>query len=335
MRLAQGAGAGGLTTLKPVRDRLVRPLIEAPRDAVREYLVLLGQEWREDASNADTSRVRARVRHELLPVMRSINPRFDSSLSRTLEVLAQEDMLLDEMARAFARDFATARGERVEFDCAMMTTLSLPMRRRTIRRAVIDAFPEASRLEFEHVEALVEGLATEGFARDLSAGLRAEMRYGTMSVSRTAEGDAAVAPGLLFIPGTVDLGPAGAVSAVPVSPSDENAGPDVAVIDAADLRIPLSVTAPSDGDRMQPLGMAGSKKVSDLFIDAKVPKADRGVTPVVRSGDEIVWVAGVRMSEPYKVTSSTRAAVRLSWKRHPNVVDEVRDDERNETTDAS
>jgi len=335
MRLAQGAGATGLTTLKPVRDRLVRPLIEAPRVAVREYLDLLGQAWREDASNADTSRLRARVRHELLPIMRSINPRFDASLARTLDVLAEEDLLLDEMAQAFSRDFATMHGERVEFDCAMMATLSIPMRRRTVRRAVLDAFPEASRLEFEHVDALVEGLATEGFARDLSAGLRAEMRYGTMSVSRTVAGSTAVAPGLLFVPGTVDLGPAGELSAVSVSPSAENEGPDVAVFDAADLHFPLSVTAPSDGDRMQPLGMTGSKKVSDLFIDEKVPKAERDGTPVVRNGDEIVWVAGVRMSEPYKVTPSTRAAVRLSWERNPNVAGEARGDERNETTDAS
>jgi len=336
MRLAQGAGAAGLTTLKPVRGRIVRPLIEASREDVRDHLALLGQPWREDATNADTSRLRARVRHDLLPVMRDINPRFDESLARTLAVLAEEDLLLDEMASAFARDFARAvRGERVEFGCDMMATLSLPMRRRTIRRAVIDAFPEASRLEFEHVEALVGGMEVDGFARDLPGGLRAEVRYGTMSVSRTVEGDTAVAPGLLFVPGTVYLGPAGELSAEPVSPSAENEGPDVAVIDAADLSLPLLVTAPADGDRVQPLGMSGSKKVSDLFIDEKVPRARREGTPIVRNGDEIVWVAGVRMSEPYKVTSSTRAAVRLSWKRHSDVADGVCDDERNETTDAS
>ncbi len=335
MRLAQGAGAAGLTTLKPVRGRIVRPLIDAPRELLREYLGLLCQPWREDASNADTSRLRSRVRHDLVPLMRRINPRFDESLTRTLEVLAQDDQLLAEMAEAFATDFSATRTDRVEFASAMMATLSLPMKRRVVRHAIFKAFPQASRLEFEHVEAVVEGLTLDGFARDLPGGLRAENRYGTMSVSRTVEGIAAVAPGLLFVPGTVDLGSAGMLYADSVDPMIQDDGPDVAVLDAAKLITPLSVKAPGEGDRMRPLGMNGNKKVSDLLVDAKVPKSQRSGTPVVGSGDDIVWVAGVRMSETYKVTPATTRAVRLSWVRDPDAADAVCGEERNETADAS
>ncbi|MDO8987921.1 MAG: tRNA lysidine(34) synthetase TilS, partial [Coriobacteriia bacterium] len=294
----------------------------------------LGQSWREDESNSDTSRLRACVRHELLPVMRAINPQFDTSLARTIEVLAEEDLLLAEMAHAFAHDFATSSGERVEFDCAMMATLSLPMRRRTVRSAVLDAFPEASRLKFEHVEALVLGLATEGFARDLPDGLRAEQRYGTMSVSRTVEGNRSVASGLLSIPGIADLGPAGTMHVNRVEPVIGDAGPDIAVIDAAAVGGELSVGPYREGDRISPLGMGGSKKVSDLLIDSKVPKALRHKIPVVRDGDRIVWVAGVRMSESYKVTPATKDAIRLVWERKPNVADSIRGQERTEATDA-
>lgn len=335
MRLAQGAGAAGLTTLKPRRGRIIRPLIEADRTEVREYLDLLCQSWREDESNTDTSRLRARVRHELLPLMRAINPQFDTSLARTVEVLAEEDILLTEMAEAFANDFARSSGERVEFECAMMATLSLPMRRRAVRSAVLQAFPEASRLEFEHVEALVAGLGTEGFARDLPYGLRAEQRYGTMSVSRTVEGNRPVASGLLLIPGIADLGPAGAIHGNRVDAVIGDEGPDVAVIDAASVGGELSVGPYREGDRICPLGMVGSKKVSDLLIDSKIPKAFRHQVPVVRDGDQIVWVAGIRMSESYKVTPVTRDAIRLVWERGPNVADSIRDQERTEATDAS
>lgn len=335
MRLAQGAGAGGLTTLKPVRDRIVRPLIEAPRAAVREYLSDLGQDWREDATNADTARLRARVRHELLTLMRDINPRFDDALARSVDLLAQEDALLDEMATAFARDFARVDGERVEFDVGMMLTLSLPMRRRTVRKAVFTVFPQASRLEFAHVEALVDGLGTEGFARDLPGGLRAEVRYGTMAVSRAVEGDRSVAPGLLMIPGTVDLGEAGTLSAEPVDPRFVDEGLQAITVDAATLEPPLLVSAPREGDRLQPLGMTGTKKVSDLLVDEKVPKGDRPGIPIVRSGDGIVWVAGVRMGEQYKVTEATREAVRLTWDRCDDLTGAAGERERNETTDAS
>lgn len=334
MRLAQGAGAAGLTSLRPVRGRVVRPLIDVSRDEVRAYLAKLGQEWREDASNLDTTRLRSGVRHDVLPLMRRINPRFDDSLARTLDVLLQEDELLAEMAAAFARDFAVVDGERVEFACSMMETLSLPMKRRTVRSAVLGAFPDASRLEFEHVEALVEGLSIDGFARDLPGGLRAENRYGTMSVSRTVEGDTAVAPGLLFVPGMVDLGAAGTITAETCGPAVEDEGPEVALVDAATLTQPLLVSGSRPGERMRPLGMDGSKKVSDLLVDAKVPRASRQSVPVVRSGESVVWLAGVRMSEDHKVSASTRTAIRLEWKREPGAADTDRGKERNETTDA-
>lgn len=315
MRLAQGAGAGGLTTLKPVRDRVVRPLIDAPREQVREHLRVLGRSWREDATNADTSRLRARVRAELLPLMRDINPRFDDALSRTVELLAEEDALLAEMASAFARDFAQVSGGRVAFDCAMMATLSLPMRRRTVRMAVLGEFPESSRLEFDHVESLVAGLAEEGFARDLPGGLRAETRYGTMTVSRAGEGAPAVAPGLLSIPGTVDLGVHGRIVADEVAAGPLSGEPDSTVIDAGKVGCGLTVTGVREGDRMRPLGMRGTKKLSDLLVDAKVPRAERAGVPVVRDGDSIVWVAGLRSSDDYKVDPDTTAHVRLTWVR--------------------
>lgn len=64
---------------------------------------------------------------------------------------------------------------------------------------------------------------------------------------------------------------------------------------------------------MRPLGMTGTRKVSDILTDAKVPRRRRPLVPVVRDGDRIVWVAGVRMSEDCKVTTGTTEAVRLTW----------------------
>ena len=67
----------------------------------------------------------------------------------------------------------------------------------------------------------------------------------------------------------------------------------------------LVIDAPRPGDRMRPLGMDGSRKLSDLLVDAKVPRRDRAATPVVRDGERIVWLAGVRMSEEYRVGADT------------------------------
>ncbi len=313
MRLATGAGPTGLMGIPYVRGKVVRPLLDIRRSDVVEYLETRGQGWREDATNSDTSRLRARVRAELLPLFEAINPRFDDALARSLAVLGDEDDLLDSMARAFANDFGERRGGGVRLDRSRMVTLSRPMRRRVVRMALQAAFPESSRIEFEHIEALVDGLSEDGFARDLPEGLRALCEYGTLVISRDPASRAPMAPSLLEVPGTVDLGPAGTVSAEIAGTEPLDAGEMTAVVDADRLRGILTVGSVLPGDRMKPLGMGGTRKLQDVLTDAKVPRRVRHLTPVIRDGVSIVWVAGVRMSEDYRVGPGTVRALRLHW----------------------
>jgi tRNA(Ile)-lysidine synthase len=313
MRLAQGSGASGLTSLRPVRERIVRPLVGCTRAAVRAYLESLSQAWREDASNEDTERLRARVRHELLPAFRDINPRFDDALERALGILAEEDELFEEMAEAFAVEFVELGEGEIGFDRALMSTLSMPMRRRTVRVAIAVAFPHATRLDYEHIEALALGIEDERFAHDLPDGLRAFAEYDRMVVASTGDDAPALESGSLPMPGTLDLGAAGGIVAEETSPDDVAGTPVSIVVDAGGIEAGLEIGGPRDGERMRPLGMEGTRKISDMLTDAKIPRRHRGMRPVVRDGERVVWLAGVRMSEEYKVTPETERAVRLTW----------------------
>lgn len=325
MRVVTGAGAGGLTSLRAVRGRIVRPLAGATRADVVAYLERLGQSWREDATNADTARLRARIRHEVVPVLEAVNPNLHATLERTVRILAEEDDLLSGMAEAFARDFAQVGPDgALAFDRALMRTLSPPMARRTVRAAMGDAFPDAQRMEAAHTDAIVAGLADDGFARDIGFGLRAHTEYERLLVRPSDSEPARIAPTLLPVPGTADLGRAGSITAIEAPPAPIPAGPDVALLDADRLSGPLVVDSPRDGDRMRPLGMDGTKKVGDLMTDEKVPERLRPGTPVVRDAERVVWVAGVRPSEDTKVTAATRRAVMLRWERAPRVPGGVR-----------
>lgn len=314
-RLVSGAGSGGLRSIAPVRGHIVRPLIDARRADVVAYLEELGQVWREDATNADTTRQRAWVRHELLPLIEARSPAFDATMARTLGILSEEDGLLAEMAEAFVHDFSRIEAGALVFDRMLMQTLSRPMARRTVRSAIIAEFPEASRLEFEHIEAIVDGLADDAFARDLPFGLRAETEYGKLRLSRNESARELVVPGLLELPGVLDVGPAGTVEAREGFPDEPAPGGDTVTIDADTVSWPLVVDAVREGDRIRPFGMDGTKKVGDLLTDAKVPRRSRGTVPVVRDGDRIVWVAGVRLAEDVRVTAATTRAVELVWHR--------------------
>jgi tRNA(Ile)-lysidine synthase len=315
MRLAQGTGAGGLTSLAYMRGAIVRPLLDCTRADVVAYLTELGQPWREDASNLDTSRLRARVRAELMPLLRGINPRFDEAMARTLAVIGDEDAFLDSLARerAVALGRAGSDAGEIAIDRAAFAALPRVLQRRVLRLLIRDAFEEASRLEFDHIEAVCEGLGEPDFARDLPDGLRAFAEYGRLIISRSAERAAPFAGGVLSVPGMLDLGEAGVVTSTLGGPGEPEADPLVTVVDADAVSGELSVTTVRTGDRMRPFGMSGSRKLSDILVDAKVPARMRPLVPVVRDGERIVWLAGVKSSEDYRVGPATTRTVRLVW----------------------
>lgn len=315
MRAISGCGTGALASIAAVRGRIVRPLIECERSAVRAWLEAEGVAWREDATNDDTARARAFVRANIVPAAEMLNPAARTNLARTMDLIADDDRLLDSMAEAFSHDFAEAEPGRVRFARDMMRTLDRTMARRTVRLALSQAFPDAGRLEAMHIESLVDGMTDDAYARDLPGGIRASTEYDSMVVSCIDVLNLTVAPGLLPVPGIADVGDAGRVVASFAKPGDMSGDNDTVVIDLGKARGELTVDAPRAGDRIRPLGMEGTRKLSDLLIDAKVPKRLRQAVPVVRDGEHIVWVAGLRMSEDYRVTESSERTVRLTWER--------------------
>jgi tRNA(Ile)-lysidine synthase len=180
------------------------------------------------------------------------------------------------------------------------------------------------------LEALAQWLPTAprsaAAARDIADLISAEVgrhvNFGAGTVWRTREG-LAFRPGTAnpprtlptkLHPGTsVDL-PQGTVSLdlLDTFPEDvSNGSANVAYLDADRLAYPLTVRPWRSGDRLQPLGMTGSKKVSDLLTDARIPPYDRPGVLVVVSDDTIVWVVGIRLDERFKVHPSTRHVARL------------------------
>ncbi|HET6351249.1 MAG TPA: tRNA lysidine(34) synthetase TilS [Coriobacteriia bacterium] len=311
-----GGGAGALGSIAASRGRVVRPLIRCGREDVRAWLAERDECWREDESNTDTSRTRAYIRHELVPVAARLNPGFRANLERTMDLLSDDDALLGSMADAFARDFAQIEpGVEIAFSREWMASLERTMARRTVRASLARAFPDASRLDAEHIERLVDGLAPGEFAHDLPFGLKAFGEYDKMIISRSDARGTVVALTLLPLPGTADIGDAGSVHAALAGAGDVAGSPHSVVIDADALSGELVVDAVRAGDRMRPLGMEGTRKLSDLLVDAKVPKRERSSIPVVRDGSSIVWLAGVRMSDDYRVRPETKRPVRLTWER--------------------
>jgi tRNA(Ile)-lysidine synthase len=280
-RLAVSPGRRALLGMEPRRGRLVRPLLEVTREETRAYCRARGLDWREDESNADLRFARARVRQEVLPALRELNPAAERNLAETAALLRDE-------AEVLAGALEEALGRPAEAPLPLEALRGLPpaLARLALRRAAGDA--AIARRDVDRILDLgPHGSATV----ELPGGLRAVVEYGSLRFERGAAAPAP-APVDLPVPGSVAFGDWTVEAAL-------GDGGDVQ-LDPVALEVPLTVRSWSPGDRMTPAGLGGTKTLQDLFTDRKVPRAERPLVPVIEAGGRIAWVAGLAVDEQFE-----------------------------------
>ena len=299
-RLAVSPGTRALRGMAPRRGRLVRPLLEVTREQVRHYLRARGLRWREDPSNADRRFARARVRHEVLDVLRELSPAAEQTIAETARQLRDEGEVLESMAAEVLKEL----GGGPAIVLAELRSRPPALARLVLRRLAetAEGGPRSlSRAEADAILALGEGGGTRSL--DLGRGLRAIAEYGTLRLTRDPDAEPP-SPVVLPVPGGVRFGDWN-VEARPGVPGDVS-------VSAAVLAGGARVRAWHEGDRMRPGGVGGTKTLQDLFTDRKVPRSLRRTLPVVEAGGEIVWVAGVALDERAAADPGEAGTVGLS-----------------------
>jgi tRNA(Ile)-lysidine synthase len=248
-----------------------------------------------DESNASPRFRRNRVRNELMPLLRELNPRVDDALVRLADSAADDYAFIhDEALKTFRKP--SAEGAQ-RLDRKELATASPSLRRHALRIAIERVAGDLQDFGERHLAAL-ERLVLEGKTGDrldLPRELTAELRRRNLLVlPELAEppGRLPDAPTRLTVPGFGRLGPL----AVSVTHSPPPAGVWTE-IDADSVNGHVMVRRRLDGDRFQPLGMQNPKKLQDFLVDAHVPRIERDCIPLFESERGIVWVGGVRIAE--------------------------------------
>ncbi len=284
-RLAASPGRRALLGMAERDGRVIRPLLGCTREEVTAYCVERGLEWREDPTNDSLDFARNRVRHQLLPALRSLHPAAEANILRTLAILRDEAAVLDELVAA-------------EPDLDALAALPPALARLTIAEMSGRVGGNLSPSRLPEILALSRhGTAT----LDLGGGLRAVAEYGRLRFDHGPS--APPAPVVLAVPGSVAYG-AGRLRCEEAADG---------ALDADRLGPRLDVRPWRAGDRMRPLGLGGSRTLQDLFTDRKLPREQRSAVPIVVAGDEIAWVPGVATGERFAATPETSRRVTLRW----------------------
>jgi tRNA(Ile)-lysidine synthase len=306
-----------------VRDRIVRPLIRVFRDEIERYIWEHNLSFREDETNIQTIYTRNRIRHELIPDLRTYNPNVDDAILRLADTAMEDNELAEQVSVQAYASMACREDDSISFPLPQFISQQKAVQRRCLRIAVSDLMGSLVDIGFTHVENLLSRLDDPGvYEVELPQG-KARARKTDDSVSvyliKPEKETAKVGPRRLGVPGQVEVPELGlVVSAETLTPPVDWRRPrgswDI-VIDADKIEGILTVRTWLPGDRIVPLGMSESKKLQDIFIDRKIPKSDRSKTLVVADEEKILWVAGVVISQEVAVTEDTEIYVRLAVSR--------------------
>ncbi|HSF58035.1 MAG TPA: tRNA lysidine(34) synthetase TilS [Candidatus Binatia bacterium] len=328
MWFLRGSGLNGLAGMAPVHplDRIdaepenglvvIRPLLDVSRAEIEAYLNEKHLSFRLDRSNQDSSFLRNWIRLELIPRLKEKTGRsLPSRLARQAELIREEDELLDALAKAALSETRNAEG----MDRGSLLRHGKAMQRRLLRLWTEETRGHLRGLDFQHVEALLD-LINAGPPQGrlaIPGGWDLVKEYEKLRLekrSRRLRQQCACYSHELRPGQDLPIREAGlTIVAREILPPLPSPPADLMGVffDRAFITGKLTLRNFRRGDRFQPLGMIGHKKVKDLFIEKKIPLSVRARLPLLVLGDEVIWIPGYARSEVGRVTPETKAVLNL------------------------
>ena len=337
--LLRGSGPAGISGIPPIRGDIIRPLIRVYRSEILEFLKILNIAHVLDSSNDDPQFLRNRIRHQLLPVLKTgYNPKIVQSLNRLGNILRSEEAWLTSII-APLYDAACVRTDedRTVLSVSRLRDLHPAALSRVIRKAIGQVKGDLRRISWKHIESIVEFIQRTGsdahtdIRLDLPDRIRIIRNADHLIIARENQNlrpskpATSLSPPVIFeyqIPlSTVDSGTPAVLSEINARiqltriPRDQirdlsGCNSRTAFFDWDRLQFPLTIRNMRPGDRFVPLGAGGTQKLKKFFIDHKIPISARPRVPVVVSNEVIIWIGGHRISEQVKITPETRTILK-------------------------
>ena len=303
MNLLRGSGIHGLTGIRPKNGQIVRPLLGVSRQEIEDYLHSIGQDYVTDSTNLHDDVLRNKLRLNVLPLLKEINPSAAENIDKTARFLQEAERIYDAAMQNALQSLVHTEGQ--------VQSVSI---QELLKQPAVGTF-------------LHEWLSPYGFnstqTQQIAECLDAEPGKTISSVSHTLLVDreklflepvsAPVKPLRIPEPGCYRFSPEILFDVKSLSDITISKSTDCITIDAANVQFPLTVRLVQSGDAFCPLGMEGHKLVSDFLTDRKATLLEKRRQLVVTSANgDILWLVGHRLDHRYRITPSTTTVLRLS-----------------------
>jgi tRNA(Ile)-lysidine synthase len=306
LNLIRGSGIRGLKGISPSRGKIIRPLLFASRTQIESYQRTHQLEYREDSSNLETKYQRNKIRHDVLPVMEQINPGFMDVMEGNMERLGEVFEIYDRSIQRVRMDLFEEKQGKITIHMKKLRSL-IPLR--TWLYELFSPFG-FTRMQCEGIEKIMDAgpgrqsiSTTHRLYKDRDQMIL--VPSGELSFERFYLDDPEKHSALPF-PMDMEVLDRSELENIPDDPN-------TACLDLDEIQFPLIIGRWMHGDYFYPLGMDQIKKLSDFFVDEKVPVPEKESSWIMASGKKIVWIMGYRIDHRFRITASTRRVLRLQF----------------------
>ena len=299
MNFLRGSGPAGLSGMQILRSKRLRPLLQFKKESIAKYASKHNIAHREDSSNSSLKYRRNRIRLEINPKLKEINPNLVETLASQSRIMREVRNLLSEKLPEIAKSFV----QNNTLDISQLHASSYPL-------LILGEIFRKENLSREQLIEILELSQTQSGSQFVSGRLKVVRNRETLIFSRS---EATEIKTLQF--NSFEELAVSDFQAKMVSPDQAIfAGPHEAWLDADQISYPLILRKWHEGDRFQPLGMIGNQKISDLLVQKKVSRPDKDLVTVLCMGDEILWIPKLHSSEQGKLTEKTTRVLHLACK---------------------
>ncbi|OYX28504.1 MAG: tRNA lysidine(34) synthetase TilS [Flavobacteriales bacterium 32-35-8] len=303
INFTRGTGLEGLTGIPEINGKFVRPLLPFSREAIETFAKERHIQWRDDSSNASTKYLRNKLRHEVIPILKALNPSLLQSFETTQSNLRDSQDIVAESVDAFLEKTLDISNEsQAKFKISEFKKKDNP------KAYLFEVFKDFGFTEWNDVLNLLDAQSGKQvlsehwrLIKDRDYLLLSDINSKTFGKITVSEADKNIETpfGTLFF-NDID--------------SISETAKHIIYVDKAKLQFPLILRTREEGDVFFPLGMTGKKKLSKYFKDEKLSLLDKESTWLLCSGNDIVWVVGKRADERFKVTESTKQILKIELK---------------------
>lgn len=304
INLTRGTGLAGLHGILPKNGHLIRPLLFATRTEIKAFLTQHQLAWREDSSNASSDYMRNRLRHDVIPILRELNPNVSAAAAQLAERVKIVENILEHQNNLLRADIIQTDGSNQWIDIERLAQQIEPLE---FLAAQLNNFG----FTYEQAKRIWARRNGQTGQRFFSPTHTLTLDRGRWLVHLTQEPDSTVYE---LDENDTEIGYAqGILSWVKTEVDMMESNPATAYFDADALRFPLRLRRWQPGDRFCPLGMKGKgKKISDFLVDAKVPSTLKDRIYVLESEGKIAWLVGFRTDDRFKINEKTTKAIKFT-----------------------